>query len=69
VRPLLALAEGVEAVAEFAGGLGLVPELGDQDGRGGFADREDADELMDGLPVGEPLVGGGVPVGGRAIAP
>jgi hypothetical protein len=57
--PLLPLAEAVEAVAEFAGDLGLVPELLDQRGRMLLATRfEDADQLMDSLPMGEPLVRG-----------
>ena len=48
---LLALAEGVEAVAEFAGDLGLAAELRDQRGRGAFAAAsEDADQVMDHLP-------------------
>ena len=69
-RPLLALAEGVEAVAEFAGDLGLAAELRDERRRSAFAAGfERADQVMDHLPRGEARVGGRVPVGGQFLGP
>ena len=67
-RALLALADRVEPVGQFAGDLGLAAELRDQRGRGAFAARfQSADQVMHHLPRREPRVGGRVPVRGQFV--
>ena len=54
IRALLALAQRIEAVAEFAGGFGLTAKLGDQHRRRAFAAGfEDADQVVDHFPDGQ----------------
>jgi len=63
---LLALAQGIEAVAQLPGGFGLAAELGHDRGCRAFAAGfELADELMHHFPHRKPGVSGRVPVGGQ----
>ena len=62
----LALAEGVQAVAQLAGGLGLSAQLCRECGRSSLAPGfQHPNEVMDHLPGGEPGIARRVPVGGQ----
>src|SRR5262249_1401994 len=66
VRPFLAFADGIEAVRPGAGRVAHAAELVEQGGGGGLAlGFEGADEVLGGLPDGEPLVGCRVPTVGE----